>query len=462
MSDRLYRRRKNGKLSRIWWCWYYDKAKLRVRTSTRCTNKDAARGVLERLERAAHDPRHHAANTTTVKAALEQALKAIAARGRAEGTLDMYTTKARHLARLLGPDTPLADVDAGAVDGFIETRLEEGASRSTLGKELTTLRQTLKIAKRRGQFPFDLAEIMPVQWSIDYQPSKRCLPNGLALQVLVDELLPDRGAHLCFFVATGARDSEAAAARAKDIDLERGVVHIRGKKTVASDDDVAIVAWMKPLLEHVLRVRGDVKGPLFRPWTNVRGDLLDACRRGAARLHELAGEHRTFGREIDAQRAERAAAALEEGLSPNALRRTHSTWLRAAGIDLGHIARQLRHKSLKMVFEVYGRMDASTTGAVMEAALAGTGGWCDTGVPKRRPSRGSSGRDGLKIPRKPVPRDGIEPPTRGFSILPGVRAYDGRSPGISASVGRARGGRGDAGVTTGGATVVPLRARRAC
>jgi hypothetical protein len=106
-------------------------------------------------------------------------------------------------------------------------------------------------------------------------------------------------------------------------------------------------------------------------------------------------------------------AAAQAGLSPNALRRTHSTWLRAAGIDLGRIARQLRHK---MVFEVYGRMDAGATGTVMGAALASSGNWCDTGVPKRGPSRGRSGRGALQKPRDSVPRDGIEPPTRGFSI----------------------------------------------
>lgn len=361
---RLYKR------GRTWW------VDLRGcggdRESTRCTDKSAAELYARRRERELADPRHQAANATTLHVALERLLADRAARGRAEGTLDMYGTKASHLVRVLGGETPLAAVDAPAVDRFIAKRLEEGASRNTLGKELTTLRAALKVAKRRGEYPRDIAEVMPVQWSTGYEPRRRCLRSSEELRRLVDELRPDRGAHVCFFVATAARESEAMRARRADIDMERGVVHLRGTKTEASDDAVAIVAWMRPLLEQVLAVRGDIVGPLFRPWGNCRRELAEACAR----------------------------AGLEP-VSPNDLRRTHATWLRASGVDLGLVARQLRHRDTRMVERVYGRLDARTAGAAIAARLGEHAPGCDG---QEWPTRCS--------PRPRSPRPSIPPIAR--------------------------------------------------
>ncbi len=118
-----------------------------------------------------------------------------------------------------------------------------------------------------------------------------------------------------------------------------------------------------------------------------------------------------MGREIDARRAESVAANLERGLSPNDLRRTHATWLRAAGVDLGLVARQLRHADPRMVFKVYGSLDAHTAAHAIGVALG-----CEAGVKGGAGSGARDGRDGQQIPQNLVPRDGIEPPTRGFSI----------------------------------------------
>jgi hypothetical protein len=64
-----------------------------------------------------------------------------------------------------------------------------------------------------------------------------------------------------------------------DINLARGVVYVRGTKTEASDDTIAIPPWARPLLEHVLATVGHRQNAMLRPWTSIRKDLAAACRR---------------------------------------------------------------------------------------------------------------------------------------------------------------------------------------
>jgi hypothetical protein len=103
-----------------------------------------------------------------------------------------HRVKAGHLTRIFGA-TLTHQVTARAVDGFIDQQLDEGAARNTIHKELTVLRTTLKVAKRRGEFPGDIAAIMPDQFSAEYKPRERHQTPGEA-QALLAELEPDRAA----------------------------------------------------------------------------------------------------------------------------------------------------------------------------------------------------------------------------------------------------------------------------
>lgn len=392
---RLYKR------GEIYWCWFYDRQKRRVRTSTKCTDRRAAESVAARLEREAADPRRAAANQTSLRDALSRLVLDRQTRARAEGTIKMYRTKGGQLTRVLGGDTPLANIDATSVDRFIAKRLEEGAKRNTIGKELTALRSALKVAKRRGEFLGDVAEVMPVQWSAGYKPRARVLRKASDLQKLVDELLPDRGAHVCYIIASASRISESHRARRTDIDLDNDLLRVRGTKTDASDATIPIVGWMRPLMEHVIAVRGDVKGPMFRKWGNVGRELAEACDRAGI-----------------------------ERLSPNDLRRTHATWLATSGVEPSLLAGMLRHKDTRMVERVYGRIAPDALGALLSNRLGEkkrkAAKRCDTRVTDDRGQDGGSGRSGQQKPSKFVPRDGIEPPTRGFSVRPSKRRNDGK------------------------------------
>ncbi len=312
--DDLYLR--NG----IYWCRIRGPNGRKIRKSTGRRDKEAARLEKARLERFYADPAHAAAHSATLADALKAMLAATKAAGRAEGTLQMSEAHIGHIARVFGPESLLSVVTARTVDMYIEQRTDEGASSHTLHKELCSLRKALRGAKRRGEYPHDLSEIVP-EFSARYVPRKTFLAPK-QLEKLFGELAPDRAAHVAFVVATGARKGEAL--RAERGDIEGEFARLRGTKTALSARTVAVVGRFESLLGRALR-GGHPKGRLFDPWGNAHRDIWAACDR-----------------------------AKIPRVSWNDLRRTFGSWLKQAGVSIDDIADQLGHSSTTMVRLVYG------------------------------------------------------------------------------------------------------------
>lgn len=163
--------------------------------------------------------------------------------------------------------------------------------------------------------------------------------------------------------------------------------------------DVPIVsAPQRDLLRYALEHAEGVNGALFLPWGNVRRDLHAACDRiGIPRC------------------------------SPNDLRRTCATWLRADGASPDVISPVMGHADSRMVERVYGRLstDQLAKRLARELGLPVTGNprvTLDSVTPASQSLRApldsaeSSDSETPCFEAIPVPRDGVEPPTRGFSI----------------------------------------------
>ncbi len=408
---RKYRR------GRIWWGWYYESSGRQRCRSTGCTDAKAADAVIVTWERSAADPTYAATHEATLKNALELArIDRKVTKRRADGTLHMYTIKSGHLIRVLGGDTPLAHLStARPIDEYLAQRNREGAAPGTIGKELSVLRVSLKLAKRRGEFPYDIAAIMPEGFSIAYKPRRRFLPP-YQVQWLMPELQPDRAARVAFMLATAARQGESDRARRTDVDMERQIVFLRGTKTEAAPREIPLVGAAIDLMEYALRHAEGDNGTLFRPWSNIRRDLHEACQRVTRTQIEKA--IKKLAREPTAEER----TQLEERyafppISPNDLRRTCATWLRQHRTEPHLIGSFLGHKDSRMAERVYGRIPVESLGAALSARV---GDDCSTFVVNTR----KTGRKGRRMrradlahsPANPVPRDGIEPPTRGFSV----------------------------------------------
>jgi integrase len=345
---RLYKR------GDFWWFQFRGQ-----RTSTRCTDKVAAGLVARDIERRAADPTYRPPNHITLAKALRGFVSQQGEREKAGGTMKMYERHIRHIARVLGGAALLASIGAREIDGYVSTRLDEGAARSSVGKELSTIRGTLKRARRHGEYPFALDEVMPNGFSLDYTPGTRHLREP-EMRRLLAALPQRRRAVVAFIVATGADWNSIDRATRTDVNLRAGTVRVRGSKTSHRDRTIPVLEPFADLVEYA------AKRMPFEPWSNVRRDLEVACRR--------AGVPR---------------------VTPRDLRRTHGSILRQRGVEPHLIGKMLGHADSRMVERVYGQIPADALGELIgERLAAGTPPVHGSGkraVADRKPSRKQAG-----------------------------------------------------------------------
>lgn len=378
-KDGLYQR------GRVWWCRVAGE-----RRSTECKDVEAARIVRARLEREAADPSTSASRRTT---AIDMMQHVLADRRTAKGktggtlspeTLEVWRVKLGHFVRIVGPKTPLAEVTFDLVGKVLDQREREGAGQHTRSKELAALRFGLRLEKQRGAYPHDVDHVTRTRrFAVGYKPRKRHLTweeiplllSGLLLEaknrvtaerlakarelraggmklleiaaklhcaistvnryLTMDEPGPVLGGdvrarHAAWFIATGGRDAESHRAELRDHDLTRWRVFMRGSKTGEAESVIPIAPPFRSLLAFSLEGAPE-KGPIFGEWANVGRALKLACERAGI-----------------------------ERVSPNDLRRTHSSLLSQAGIRHSDLKLVTRHTTTRMLDAVYaqGNIDA--------------------------------------------------------------------------------------------------------
>lgn len=316
----------------VWWARRSVNG-VREAESTGCRERKAALAKIKRWNlQAAAGSIYSTSDTTTlgemIQLMLERAGKDVVGGTLAEATREIKEQKAGHIIRVLGAHTPMSEVGAAKVAEYERVRLDEGASRHTIQKELSVLKQTLGLAFRQGAYHQDPKLVMPAGWSNGvYKPRERVLTRD-ELARLEAHLPPHRLARVLFHVATGARTSEAARALRADVRLEEGSLLLRGTKTEGSWRDVPITAHWRPALERALQltpVRED--GKLFEHWTNHLRDLRLACEKAGVEHCSVNDFRRTFATEL-----------VESGMAPHLVGRL-----------LGHTAKS------QLVDRVYAR-----------------------------------------------------------------------------------------------------------
>ena len=346
---RLYKRGK-------YW-WYQFKGQ---RYSTRSTDKTAASLVAREIERRVADPTYRPPNHVTLEAAYDAFVEQQRDRGKAEGTMSMYERHIRHLARLLGASTMLPALGATEWDGYVSTRLKERAARTSIGKELSTVRGILKLARRRGQYPHALDEVMPTGFALEYVPGDRHLREP-ELRRLLAVLRPERRAVAAYIAATGADWQSVPLARRADVNLSAGTVRIHGSKTRHRNRTIPILSTFTDLVQYA------AKHMPFRPWGNVRRDLAVACK-----------------------------AAGVPRVTPRDLRRTHGAILRHKGVEPHLIGKMLGHADSRMVERVYGPIPADALAAVVENRISTAAGQTTKIGPATQPQRKAKKASGAR------------------------------------------------------------------
>ena len=383
---------------------YFDREGRRCRESTKTGDPVVARARLRELELATTDRAAHP--TEDLDASLKYFVDVTCA-GRSEGTVSCYRQKARHLSRWIGGEI-VDRIKRETIERYIASRLEEGAHRHSVHKELVVLRGALKSAKARDRFHQAL-EVVP-EFDSGYVPrtTYHTKEQFLALaDHLVPPARPDANADelalreqrvanrtlYCLLIAFASpRLGEVEALRWEHVDFGRGVMRIPKGKTISRV--VAIHEVLRPWLEACDRGSGSI----VEPWSNIRRDLKAACDRAGV-----------------------------PKVTPNDLRRTFASWLVQDGVSLYIVSKLLGHSSTRMVERVYGQLDDATLAMAISRL-----GSCDAGVPNGLLRGGAGGATGTtpssativnsveesaNSETSVVPRVGIEPTTRGFSGL---------------------------------------------
>lgn len=311
-----------------------------VRKATNCTDETAAAARADDFERRFANPAYAAAAATTLDGCLNAYLLDLERRGRASATIAIATQKIGHFARVWGRARPMSELaNPNLWVAYIDQRLREGVTRFTVSKELGHAGQFLRLAHYLGTFPVSPERVLPPFFHGDHKPRQR-KPSQDEVHAACRELDPWRVAHVAFLVGALARRSEAARARRVDVDLALGVVHVRGTKTEAADDDVPITPITRPWLELALSAAPG-KDLLFRPWGNLSRDMAAACvRANVARI------------------------------TPNDLRRASASWHRDAGLPAELVSKLLRHTTDKLAQTTYAKLGPVALGQLVSRHFA--------------------------------------------------------------------------------------------
>ena len=434
----LYRKQKDGKPVGPWYGYFYGLDGKRRRVCTKQHDEEAAALWLKHHIRttiadeacgggkatlAAGVP---GGRTRTVEDALRYLVEESKSKDWPASTLQMFADKAGHLLRVLG-GVKLVDLATPAVKRYIDQRLGERVSatrttsRESVRKELSTLRAALRDAEELGWLAEGTHKTVIPTFRAKYKPRERWLTpeeftklsGSLAdptRRTVAHQVAAKRQRWLAVAVYLGGRLSEIEARLDwSEVDLAAQVLRLRGTKTAGSDRAIPMPAPLVALLRDV--PEAERVGLVAGKWSSVRRDLAQACVRAGI-----------------------------ERVSPNDLRRTYASWLVNAGVPLQQVARLLGHKSTRMVDLVYGKLsDATLTAAVAklpalampELPLPPITRSGDSRVPATMAQMTSMARVIPLHPRRSapqpggitrtsakfeVPRDGVEPPTRGFSV----------------------------------------------
>jgi integrase len=253
----------------VWWVKYYANGRP-VRESTGTTKEKRARNILkEREGRVASRqpilPRTDRIQYEELGADLKRHYEATGRRN-----LKEYAYRVKHLDRVFTGQRA-ATIGQPAVDAYIVHRQTEGASGSTIKRELGTLRRMLRLGCQNGKvlrlpmfhLPKDGAPREGFFERAQYEAVRRRLP-------------PDLQAALAIAYTYGWRmQSEVLTLERRQLDLEAGTLRLDPGQT--KNDDGRLV-YLTPELKTLLAVQVE----RIRVAERKTGRIIRICSRTSA------------------------------------------------------------------------------------------------------------------------------------------------------------------------------------
>lgn len=398
-----------------WWCWGYDVKGIKWTRSTRQHDKRAAAVAATEIERSLTLDAHRSEDRHTLGEALEVMIEHARLAERSPSTMEFLTTKARHVARLMGKGMLCSEIEPKHSHKFMHQRLKEGAHPHTVQKEIRILVQALRRAIKLGEYKpaIDPRLLRPDELAGAYDPRDRWLGVD-DYERYLREFAPDRTYHarsqdrrdyITVWTLTGVRESELYGVKPQDVDLEAAVWHVAGTKTKSTSRKAIASAKrtipIPPVVVEIFRRRLKLPKP-FPRWATCTRDMFAACLRIEQELNPeldiVRGVHGADG-ELAARHHNRVTSKRDrvpppkpfDPVTPNDLRRTYASWLAQQGVPLHTAAKLMGHGSTQMLERVYARLAPETLrDAVAKLPFQVTG--AEPPLPPAAPSALASGR----------------------------------------------------------------------
>jgi integrase/recombinase XerC len=242
-----------------------------------------------------------------------------------------------------------AQLDRGAIRGFLAELHKQGRSRATAARKLASTRTFLRYLRREGLIDDDPGALVPTPKREVRMPAHLSEDDMTALIDAASDPTPlgrrDR-AILELFYASGLRLSELAGLDIDDVDVGRRMSRVLGKggkeRFVPFNSSTA-TALRAYLNDRELLVRSTAA---TRPVKTGRSDGQRRHREQHPLFVNYRGGRLTV-RSIDRLvRRYVAASSMRLGISPHALRHSFATHLLQRGADLRAIQELLGHASL--------------------------------------------------------------------------------------------------------------------
>ncbi len=243
-----------------------------------------------------------------------------------------------------------ADIETSDIRGFIARRLKEGRQRSSVSRQLATLRSFFRFLHREGYIDSNPARLVPSPrqprrlprfLSVDEAFSLVEQPEGIGFLKARDRAI------LELLYSSGLRVSELAGLRMEDLNLGEGLIKLRGKgrkERIVPVGSKAAAALKAYLIERALLKRDTEMVFLSRTGSSL-------TERSIRRIVEK------YSRET----------GLGGRIGPHTLRHTFATHLLQSGADLRTIQELLGHSSLSST-QVYTHTDITHLMDVYDAA----------------------------------------------------------------------------------------------
>ncbi|WP_425155222.1 site-specific tyrosine recombinase XerD [Candidatus Palauibacter sp.] len=267
-------------------------------------------------------------------------------RGLSPRTIDGYLREARRLAEFVisrGADSP-REVSYELLRDHVACLAEEGRAASSVARAVYALRGYFRFLVLEGVIETDPSERLEAPRAGRHLPDVLSVPEIEALLGAIP--LDDRATRrdrsiLELLYGCGLRVSELIDLRVRDVDLEEGLVRVRGKGS--KERLVPVGAAARSAVRRYLREsrpeldRGDSEGRVF---LNLRGRPLSRM-----------GVWKILRRHV-------ARAGIGKHVTPHTLRHSFATHLLEGGADLASVQEMLGHADISTT-EIYTHVDRS-------------------------------------------------------------------------------------------------------